>query len=142
MGHVPRKRILYVLITLFLVLLSTSCTSDTDIVITFDGNECIFDGPTEVETGDQIVKVRNTSGDIGNLDICRIDEGFVWQDTLDFIGEPGSEVDWLHYCMGLPSSKVVDADSDEVVYEYKLKFEGEYHVYWKQTAPLPEPMMM
>ncbi len=52
---------------------------------------------------------------------------------------PGSEVDWLHYCMGAPSSKVVDADSDEVVYEYKLRFEGEYHVYWKQTTPLPQP---
>lgn len=138
MHHYSSARLLLVLLALFLVLMSASCASDTDIVITFDGNECIYEGPTEVETGNQIIKVRNTSGANGSLDVCRINEGFGWQDTLDFIGEPGSEVEWPHYCPSGAASNVVDADSNEVVHEYKLRYAGEYHAFWKQTGPLPQ----
>jgi hypothetical protein len=123
-------RISLFLLILFLVFLSASCTSNTDMVITFDGNECKFEGPTEVEEGDQIVKEINTSGVLGRAHICRVGEGPVWQDTLDYIGEPGSEVDWPTYCLNTPNSSVVDADTNEVVKEYKLRFDGQYHVIW------------
>jgi hypothetical protein len=104
------------------------------MVVTFDGNDCLFDGPTEVETGDQIIKVRNTSGITGSLDVCRIDEGYDWQDTLDFIGEPGSEVGWPIWCRFGADSNVVDADSNEVTHEFKLRFAGEYHAIWKEPG--------
>lgn len=52
---------------------------------------------------------------------------------------PASGVDLPPFCHGVPSSDVVDANSNELVHEYKLRYEGEYHVMWKQTAPLPVP---
>ena len=138
MCHSSRKRSVLILVAMFIVIVCTSCAGATDIVITFDGNECTFDGPTEVETGDQIIKIRNTSGAIGSMDLCRIFEGYDWQDTLDFIGEPGSEVGWPTYCPTRVSSKVVDANENEVTHEFKLRYPGEHHVMWKETGPLPE----
>lgn len=123
-------RISLFLLILFLVFLSASCTSTTDMVITFDGNECKFEGPTEVEKGVQIVKEINTSGVVGKAHICRVGDGPVWQDTLDYIGEPGSEVNWPTYCINQLSSTVVDADTNEVVKEYKLRFDGQHHIVW------------
>ena len=135
MCHSSGPRIMLALFAMFLLLAITSCASDTEIVVSFDGDECIFEGPEEVETGDQIVKKRNTSDLLGWAYFCRVEEGYFWQDTLDFIGVPGSDSDWPTWCQGFPSSSVVDANSNEVVHEYKLRYEGEYHVIWYQNEP-------
>jgi hypothetical protein len=130
MSHSSGARFLSVLFVLILAFLSASCTSNTDMVVTFDGNECKFEGPTEVEVGDQIVKEINTSGVLGRAHICRGGEVPVWQDTLDYIGQPGSDVNWPTYCLNTPHSSVVDADTNELVKEYKLRFDGQYHIIW------------
>lgn len=71
--------------------------------------------------------------------MCRGDKGKVWQDVLDFdFGDDedtDTDIEWPPWCQGMPGSSVVSAESNQVVYEYKLRFEGQYFVIWEQNEP-------
>ena len=77
------------------------------IAVTFDGNECVYSGPSEIEIGAYKITVRNTSGLLGWARICRSDEGYVWQDILnhDFSDDEDADddIEWPSWCWGRPS---------------------------------------
>ena len=131
---------LSILLTLLLlVLLSSGCASDNTLNVSFDGDECVLSGPSDLETGAHLITVENSSENQGWMRICRGDKGYVWQDILDFDFSDDEDIDteleWPPWCQGFPASSVASADSNQVVYEYKLTHEGQYFVVWEQNEP-------
>jgi hypothetical protein len=122
---------------LFLAIGASACRSNDDIIVAFDGNECIYSGPSDVETGSHMITVKNTTELTGWMRICKPDEGKVWQDVLDFDFTPGPEGDfvWPAWCQEFPDSSVVNADAIHVLHEYKLLHEGQHFVIWETSKP-------
>jgi hypothetical protein len=76
-----------------IVLLLTSCSSSNNtpnIVLTFDGNTCQYDGPIVVTEGDVNIILKNKTNYQLSLWATRLDEGKTWQDVVDYIGTPGT----------------------------------------------------
>ena len=137
---VEKTRMALVLLTL--VIGALACNLDRfnrDIVVTFDGNACLYSGPTEIETGTQMVTVKNQTELTGWLRICRANEGKVWQDVLEFefTPDPNPEGDlyWPAWCEEFPDSSVVNANADNVLYEYEFLNQGQYFVIWEKNKP-------
>ena len=107
-GTTPRsflkmpKRLLVALAALVLVLVLGACgdsddTSSSDTTastagdgpqLTFDGSDCVYSGPEEVTAGVVTVDLVNSSDNIANLFVARI-EGVTFQDIMDaFDPEP------------------------------------------------------
>ena len=61
-----------------------------DILVTFDGEECIYDGPSVVAEGPRIMTLKNTTEYKSVLGVAKLDEGKTWQDLIDYVGKPGS----------------------------------------------------
>ncbi len=61
-------------------------------VLTFDGSTCRYDGPEEVSAGEFTITLNNQSDREPSLWIIKLDEGRTWQQLLDYIGPPGSNV--------------------------------------------------
>ena len=124
---------------LLLFFLSSACASDNTLKVSFDGNECVLSGPSDLETGAHLIEVQNTSEYQGWMRICRGDDGYIWQDVLDHDFRDDSDVDddieWPTWCQGFPSSSVASVESNNVVYEYKLRQEGLYFIIWDQNEP-------
>jgi hypothetical protein len=124
---------------LLLVIFASACSGNDSIEVTFDGDKCVLSGPSDLETGAHLITVINSSEFQGWMRICRGDKGYVWQDILDFDfrddADMDTELEWPPWCQGFPSSSVVRADSNQVVYEYKLRHEGQYFVVWEQNEP-------
>jgi len=124
---------------LLLVIFASACSGNDNIKVTFDGDECVLSGPSDLETGAHLITVLNSSEYQGWMLICQADKGKVWQDILDFDYDDGAdsdtELEWPPWCLGFPSSSVASADSDQVVYEYSLRHEGQYFVVWEQNEP-------
>jgi hypothetical protein len=71
-----------------------------EFVVTFDGNGCISDGPSEVLPGEYGFKFIDESDVKGELWLLYIDEGKTFQDHLDKQSEPGEwypKESWVHY---------------------------------------------
>lgn len=71
-----------------------------DFVVTFDGKDCVAEGPTEVLPGDYGFKFIDTSDVRGELWLLYLDEGKTIQDELDLQSEPGEwypKPTWVHY---------------------------------------------
>ena len=61
-------------------------------VLTFDGETCNYDGPNVITQG-QLTIVLNNKTDLDvDLWVAKLNEGRTWQDMLDYIGLPGSNV--------------------------------------------------
>ena len=112
---------------------------DRDLVVTFDGSECLYSGPSDIETGAHMVTIKNQTELTGWLRICRADEGKVWQDVLDFefTPDPNPEGDlyWPAWCEEFPVTSFVNANADNVLYEYEFVHEGQYFVIWEKNKP-------
>ena len=124
---------------LLLVIFTSACSGNDSIEVTFDGNKCILSGSSDLELGVHQITVINSSDFQGRMTICRADKGKVWQDILDFdYGDDedmDSELGWPPWCLGFPSVSVISEDSNQVVYEYTLRDEGQYFVVWEQSEP-------
>lgn len=129
----PRLIIKSLCIFILTMLVLVGCTqseTDKDIVITFDGEECTYDGPSVVDGGEQIITLKNNSGWEVNLDVSRIDEGKTWQDVLDHESglESGHRPAWL-------TSVVIGTSPDNPeAREYTLT-EGLYSIVCWSSSP-------
>lgn len=63
-----------------------------EVVLTFDGETCQYAGPQSAAAGDIIITLINQSDYETSVWIVRMYEGRTWQDMLDHIGTPGSNV--------------------------------------------------
>ena len=132
----------YSLSVISLLLISftvSACAPGDEMTVTFDGDECIYSGPSGIETGTYRITVSNTSGLKGWERICRGNEGYTWEDMLDHDFTDDDDVDdyveWPSWCMGAPSKSVAESDSSQVVYEYKFRHEGQHFILWEQDNP-------
>jgi hypothetical protein len=61
-----------------------------DLIVTFDGSSCIYDGPQVIREGEITIITDNLSDSPVFADLAKLDDDKTWQDMLDYIGEPGS----------------------------------------------------
>ncbi len=61
-----------------------------DLIVTFDGSSCTYDGPQVIREGEITMITDNLSDSPVGLDLAKLDDDKTWQDMLDYIGEPGS----------------------------------------------------
>jgi hypothetical protein len=92
-------RLLKISALLFMVILTSvallGCTNGlkpNEATLSFDGTNCTYHGPDVVPAGDMKITLTNTSEYDGDIWIVKLDEGRTWQEMLDFIGVPGSNV--------------------------------------------------
>ena len=68
-------------------------TSETrEVTLKFDAKTCQYEGPEIITSGDLTVSLMNESDYDASIWMVKIDEGKTWQDLLDYIGAPGSNV--------------------------------------------------
>jgi hypothetical protein len=61
-----------------------------DLIVTFDGSSCIYDGPQVIREGEITIITKDLSDSPVFADLAKLDDDKTWQDMLDYIGEPGS----------------------------------------------------
>lgn len=126
------KSLCIIILTMLILVGCTPGETDKDIVITFDGEGCTYDGPSVVSEGKRIITLKNNSGREVFLDVTRLDEGKTWQDVLDHFGEvgPGLWPPWLSYGIVIG----ILPDNPEAK-EYTLT-EGMYSIIcWSSSPP-------
>lgn len=104
----PRLTLLVVL-GLFL----TACGSSDELRLTWDGDSCTYQGPTQVNAGPVTLDFVNESEEEFRVYLMILDEGKTVQDVIDGIGpEPatGSPPDWTH-SMGTWDSAVLPGET-------------------------------
>ena len=123
------KSLCIIILTMLILVGCTPGEADKDIVITFDGEGCTYDGPSVASEGNRIITLKNNSEREVLLDMTRIDEGKTWQDVLDHFGEVESWPPWLSY--GIVTG--YSPDNPEV-WEYTLT-EGMYSIICWSSSP-------
>ena len=54
-------------------------------VVTFDGEQCTYEGPSELSAGEVEIVYHNESSEVIWFDFARLDEGRTTQDIIDYI---------------------------------------------------------
>ncbi len=124
----PRIKVWTLCVLVVMVLSLGGCKSgelDQDIILTFDGEECKYEGPSVATEGDRVMTLKNTTEHESYLVVVKLDEGKTWQDLIDFVGEPGSVPGWLPGVSTVMTS--TDPDNPEVR-EYSLQ-NGLYAIF-------------
>lgn len=98
---------------------------DQDIILTYDGEVCKYDGPSVATEGERVMTLKNTTEHDSNLIVVKLDEGNTWQDMIDFIGEPGSYVELLP---GISTVMTSTVPGNPEAKEYSLQ-EGLYAIF-------------
>ena len=134
------KSLLRALVLTLALLLGTvstaACTADNEMTLTFDGTNCVYEGPSELATGSYQITGIDTSEIQGWVSICRGDEGYSWQDMLDHDFTDDDDVDkfieWPSWCLAKPSKSVLESDEGRTVNEYKFRHPGLYFLLWEE----------
>jgi len=143
------KRICYLPLMFLIISCSSQTTQGSEITIipdteatliamspsleiTFDGNECKFNGENEITTGEHVFLLHNQSGHKSFIIVGRLYTEKRWDDYLqwfeDECGPPGSsasgcEPPWVSWLFPVKST---DQDLDKHYSQYDLNFEAEY----------------
>jgi len=127
---------------LTIAILMSACASKAEsdeLVATFDGNECKWEGPTELPVGEHsIIFINSTDKFVEFLVRKIIGEGIIYQDYLDFQPAPGEYFvppgDW-HMGMGKFQLER-DEKRDAYIYTFSFDSSGEYfsRVYAKISS--------
>ena len=124
------KSLCIIFLTMLILVGCTPGEADKDIVITFDGEGCTYDGPSVVSEGNRIITFKNNSEHSVSLDVARLDTGKTWQDVLDNIdlwtGQPPT---WVTFVRTRPLPDNPDTR------EYALT-EGLYLIVCLSASPL------
>lgn len=70
----------------------TSTAEAREVVLTFDGVTCHYQGPKVLSEGELSVSLVNQTDYRVDWWVLRLDEGKTWKDMLDHVGPPGSYV--------------------------------------------------
>lgn len=89
----PSCIVAIILVVGAMLSLLTGCTASRDIVLTFDGETCHYEGPEVVTEGDVTITLLNETDFEASLWMVKLDEGKTWQELLDYIGPPGTSVE-------------------------------------------------
>jgi len=103
----------------------TSDASPPPIEITWDGNECIVSGPSEVPTGQYLFIWNNLSDEPAvEFWVSQILDGKTYQDVLDLQDEPGDYVPKPSFISNAPGY----FDNDDEVWRIMLGESGDYYI--------------
>jgi hypothetical protein len=98
------------------------------------------DGPTQLPIGSLVLKFINTAGDTATPWVSRNYPGKTWQDTLDFIGAPGSYVPDIPDWIAMLFTKRSATESPVVSYrQFDLTLEAEYSIIIEMGSDLIWP---
>lgn len=135
-----------------ILVLVTACTSSKiessdqgespdpkiEFVVTFDGNGCVAEGPSEVLPGEYGFKFIDTSEVKGELWLLFLNKGKTIQDELDKQSEPGEwypKPAWVHYGSKV-SSESEETDEGRVeISVWKLNEIREYTIMCYVGSP-------
>lgn len=109
-------------------------TDDGSLHLAFDGDNCTYDGPTDLVPGPVELVFHNDSDDWAAVNMVVLDEGYTIQDVIDDLGpEPstGHHPPWTHE---LGTWQPIQ-DGERHVWTGDLE-EGLYAMVCARTAPL------
>ncbi len=124
----PRIKVWTLCVLVVMMLSLGGCKSgeiDQDIILTFDGEVCKYDGPSVASEGDRVMTLKNTTEHDSYMKVLKLDEGTTWQDMIDFVGEPGSAPGWLP---GVSSVMTTAVPGNPDAWEHSLH-EGLYGIF-------------
>jgi hypothetical protein len=95
-----------------------------DLIFTFDGTTCEYDGPKVILEDEITLILDNLTGFPAFVDLAKLDDDKTWQDMLNYIGEPGSykqRPDWITKeprkpIVSDPSAAIFSPDPGEYVF--------------------------
>jgi hypothetical protein len=141
------KKIGVIISLLVVALLMTTCASgDEPYEVTFDGNECVYSGPTELPTGEHLFIYKDLSDKELDLWAARFLDGHTAQEYLDLQSEPGEYYEKPSWSIE-PRQQGTggDASEDGEIFTLHTDVEGEYVIalgsmnpfsLWNCTPPL------
>ena len=106
--------------------ISTIVASGPMIEVSFNGTECILNGPSEIPLGPLVVKFTNSTGHIATPWVARNYPGKTWEDILDWIDTHPSETPGWIAILGYDFS--VSETSTVSYRQYHLDLKAEYHI--------------
>jgi len=100
-----------------LLLVGCSAPADDQLVVTFDGNTCTYEGPSELTVGEYQFIVKNLTEDNLSLVIHRIEEGHTYQELEDRVKEeehkfPERGTNWPDWMLGY-TTRFVTFEKDQ-----------------------------
>ena len=99
--------------------------------VTFDGHQCSVTGPSETTVGSKVFLFTNNSGKRAILYVCRLETEKSYNDVLEYIGEPGSDVPEVVWCKKIVGTYEFPGEKSSL---WKFYFqEGEYSILCEQT---------
>jgi hypothetical protein len=104
------------------------------IEVTFDGNECIVSGPTELSIGEHSFVLKDLSEQNAYLLVSLLHDGKTFQDWLDEQSEPGvfARPSWVEFPSQLGAPKKTNGGE---VWTYILRKEGEHFISVGEDLP-------
>ncbi len=82
---IPAVRLVSTSLVVFGLLL-TACGSSDEHRLTWDGESCTYEGPTELNAGSVTLDFINESEQFFNVNLVILDEGMTVQDVIDDVG--------------------------------------------------------
>jgi hypothetical protein len=77
------------------LVLSVGCSEgasdDGTLRLTFDGDGCEYEGPTQISPGPVILDFVNESDDVAAANMIRLDDGYTIQDVIEYNGPEPSQ---------------------------------------------------
>jgi len=112
------------------LMLIIACKPTTEIVVTFDGEECTVSGPSVLPAGEHSFILNDISEKKVDLWVGRLLEGKTVQDLFDEQGEPSvwwPKPSWFYYTQQIGTEQINDNGGE--VWTYSLNEEAEYVIY-------------
>lgn len=116
-------RFLLFIMFLFVVLAGTSCSSTEKGIVTYDGESCIYEGPTDLQPGPYSLQFNNESDGLAAVGLVILTRGYTIQDMIDFMDE-NPNADRPYWAKGLGTYKFIEAGED---YSWDLELETGEH---------------
>ncbi|MFQ5968745.1 MAG: hypothetical protein ACE5MI_14265 [Acidimicrobiia bacterium] len=93
---------------------TTTTSAPVVLQVTFDGENCTYEGPSELSAGNIDIVLHNESPGSSTLGLWRLDEGITAQEVADALAEnpsaePTSEIHPTFYRQGLPAGESFEA---------------------------------
>ena len=105
------KKFAVIISLLIVTLLMSACARNAEMIeVTFDGNDCIVTGPTELPAGEHTTIFIDQTDLVAELYLLNLEEGKTTQDILDGQSEPGEwylNPGWVFY------DRRISTDSEE-----------------------------
>ena len=136
------KKFVVIVLLLIVTLLMTSCAPKGEVIdpieVTFTGEDCTVEGPTELPVGEHAFIFMDKSGLSGELYLVRLKEGKTFQDHLDGQTEPGEwypKPPWVFYDkqLSIESEETNDGRVDKSI--LRLDKVGEHTILCYVDSP-------